>query len=124
MSSLTELASIIESAKLNDKAPITITGGDLLAMLQFARVLGEPAPTAFASIDNSLREISERLPDVDDVAEDEIVTITDICGRLKISRTTLYEWRRKGTFDIQPVNAAGTKWLRRDFIQWLRERKS
>ncbi len=49
----------------------------------------------------------------------------DICERLKVSRSTLWRWRRKGNFP-RPIrlgeNTIG--WLEDDFNNWVQERQN
>lgn len=113
MTSITDLATKIEAAKLAGNG-ITLSDDELHGFLRFAALLGG------GSGDGSPAVMLPPSP----AENDEIITIEEICAKLKISRQTLYRWRRDGTFTLPPVNARGTKWLASEFSRWLRERSA
>lgn len=123
MTDITTLASEIEAAKANG-TPITLKVDDLTGLLRLASVMGDAIP-AMTSLADSFRTITQSLPDpIEQIAEDEVITIKTICAKLGISRQTLYRWRREGVFTPKPINQRGTKWMRRDFIQWMQTQRS
>ena len=103
MTDMTSLCAKIEAAKTSGLG-ITLDAAELNGFLSMASLLGTIAPARDAA------------------DPDEIITIAEICAKLKISRQTLYRWRRDGKFTPQPVNVQATRWLRSEFSQWLRER--
>jgi predicted DNA-binding transcriptional regulator AlpA len=104
MTDMTSLCAKIEAAKASGLG-ITLDDAELNGLLSMATLLGTITPAR-------------------DADPDEIITIAEICAKLKISRQTLYRWRRDGKFMPQPVNVQATRWLRSEFSQWLRERSA
>jgi predicted DNA-binding transcriptional regulator AlpA len=96
MTSITDLCRTIESAKATG-GDITIKADDLAGLLRLASIMGDSLP-AISSLATSFKEVT---------------------SKLKISRQTLYRWRREGRFTPKPINQRGTKWMRRDFIRWM-----
>lgn len=59
-------------------------------------------------------------------ADDELMTVHDIIGELRISRRTFYRWRRNGTapeaFPLNGEDGGELRVYRSDFQAWLVER--
>lgn len=121
MTDITTLCNTLEAAKVTG-GDITISAQDFTALMRLASMMGDPN-AAITSLASSFATLRDAIPQLaDPVGEDDIVTLTEVCERLKVSRQTLHRWRRDKKFNLVPVNAGGTKWLRRDFIQWIAER--
>ncbi len=106
MSDLQELTSIIEQAKTNGAAPITITGDMLLAAIQFAGLISGGTPPLPAAID-----------------DESFMSIGEVCDDLRISEPTLWRMRKAG--DFIPEIKLGQRRIvfrRSDLIEWKRTR--
>lgn len=112
MSDLKELTGIIEQAKADRSAQITITGDSLLDLLDLARVLADMPATIIEP------EVDVSFPPA---IEEAFISIGEVCGELGISDNTLLKMRNAGKF-IPEKTLGGKKvrFLRSDFEHWKR----
>jgi len=53
----------------------------------------------------------------------DLLTVADIQRVLRVSRTTLFRWRRQGLLPPEAFLPGRPKWHRADIAKWLEERR-
>lgn len=116
MSDLKELTSIIEQAKTNGSTPITITGDTLMALVQFAGLIGSNTPAITLPA-----EPHQSFPSA--MGDESFMSIGEVCDDLRISAPTLWRMRKAGDF-IPEVKLGERRivFRRSDLIEWKRTR--
>jgi excisionase family DNA binding protein len=118
VSDLQELTSIIEQAKTNGSAPITITGDMLLAAIQFAGLISGGTPPSLV-----MPEPVQSFPSA--IGDESFMSIDEVCDDLRIGKNTLWRMRKAG--DFIPEIKLGERRIvfrRSDLTEWKRTRQS
>lgn len=115
MADINELTGILERAKTDGAAPITISGDKLMSLIQFVRLIpGAVEVPAFMVP-------AESPPSFPAAIEDAYVSIEEVCRELDISHMTLFRMRNEGKFiPEKKVGGRKVRFLRSDLEQWKR----